>query len=186
MAEREPQILVPPQRLDGPIELSDYSNQWPLQFRAQKQRIETALPGRVVLLEHIGSTSVPGLAAKPIIDICLAVADATDETTYVPDLEAVGFVLHAREPGWDEHRLLKHQDPPTNLHVFAVGAAEIRRCLLFRDRLRSDPRDRALYESTKRRLAARRWEYVQSYADAKSDVVAAIIARADAQQMPSP
>jgi GrpB-like predicted nucleotidyltransferase (UPF0157 family) len=185
-ARREPQILVPPQRVDGPIQLAAYSRQWPLQFRAQEQRIRTALAGRVLLLEHIGSTSVPGLRAKPIIDICLAVADATAEQSYVPDLEAIGFVLHAREPDWYEHRLLKHRDPPTNLHVFPVGAAETRRCLLFRDWLRSNESDRALYESSKERLAARRWDYVQSYADAKSDVVAAIMARAEAQQKPAP
>jgi GrpB-like predicted nucleotidyltransferase (UPF0157 family) len=184
--DREASIVVPPQRLDGPIQLCAYSNKWPVQFRAQRQRIRTALGGRVLLLEHIGSTSVPGLAAKPIIDVCLAVADTTDEASYVPSLEAVGFVLHIREPEWYEHRLLKHHDPPTNLHVFPVNAAEIRRCLLFRDWLRSNHEDRARYESTKQDLAARRWDYVQSYADAKTDVIAAIIARAEAGQVRSP
>lgn len=129
-------------------------------------------------MEHVGSTSVPGLAAKPIIDILLLVSDPSDEDAYVPQLEAAGYLLHGREPGWHQHRLLRGTEPPANVHVFAIGSSEVERMLLFRDRLRAHPDERELYERAKRELAARRWGYVQDYADAKSQVVEEIIARA--------
>lgn len=129
-------------------------------------------------MEHVGSTSVPGLAAKPIIDILLLVSDPADEDAYVPQLEAAGYLLHGREPGWHQHRLLRGTEPPANVHVFAIGSSEVERMLLFRDRLRAHPDERELYERAKRELAARRWGYVQDYADAKSQVVEEIIARA--------
>src|SRR5262249_27232018 len=134
--------------------------------------------------EHTGSTSVPGLAAKPIIDITLVVADSADEPAYVPALEAAGYVLRIREPDWHEHRGLKGPDTIVNLHVFSRGCAEIERMLIFRDRLRSDDAERELYEAVKRELAEKDWEYVQHYADAKSEVVEAIIARARAAEEP--
>jgi GrpB-like predicted nucleotidyltransferase (UPF0157 family) len=165
-------------RLDGPVTLVDYSEQWPLQYQREAERIRSPLGDRALLVEHVGSTSVPGLAAKPVIDICLAVADPADEQAYLPALEGAGYVLRFREPDWFEHRLLNGPDADVNLHVFGAGAAEIDRMLRFRDRLRSDPADRELYARTKRVLAARTWAYVQNYADAKSEVVADIAARA--------
>jgi GrpB-like predicted nucleotidyltransferase (UPF0157 family) len=131
-------------------------------------------------IEHVGSTAVPGLAAKPIIDMLLEVADSADEPAYVPPLQAAGYVLRIREPGWYEHRLLKGPAANINLHVFSHGCAEIDRMLLFRERLRADAGDRELYLRTKQALAARSWEYVQNYADAKSAVVEEIIERAAA------
>ena len=101
-----------------------------------------------------------------------------DEPAYVPELEAGGYVLRGREPDWFEHRLFNGPDPAVNLHVFSAGSPEIDRTLAFRDRLRTDEDDRRLYEATKRELAARDWVYVQDYADAKDEVVAAIVARA--------
>src|SRR5262249_17047598 len=143
------------------------------------------LGDRVLLLEHAGSTSVPGLAAKPVIDIVLGVADPADEAAYRPDLAAAGYVLHIREPDWYEHRLFKDQDPPVQIHVFAADSPDIRRMRPFRDRLRTHDDERRLYEATKRDLAARRWTFVQDYADAKGEVVEAIIARALADDGPS-
>ena len=140
--------------------------------------LRRALGDRVLRLEHIGSTSVPGLAAKPIIDMCLVLADTSDEAGYVPALEAAGYTLWIRVPDWFEHRLFKGPDTDVNLHVYPEGCQEIERYLLFRDRLRSNAADRELYERAKRELARRRWKYVQNYADAKSEVVEAIIARA--------
>lgn len=131
-------------------------------------------------IEHVGSTSVPGLAAKPIIDMVLVVANSADEATYVPTIEAGGYVLRIREPAWHEHRLFKGPDTDINLHVFTSGCPEIARTLLFRDWLRDNESDRSLYERTKRDLAARDWTYTQDYADAKTVVVEAIIARAGA------
>jgi GrpB-like predicted nucleotidyltransferase (UPF0157 family) len=131
-----------------------------------------------VRLEHVGSTSVPGLAAKPVIDIALEVPDTTDEPAYVPDLEAAGYVLRFREPEWYEHRVFKGEDPAVNLHTFSAGCAETDQMLLFRDWLRSNDVDRDLYLQTKRALAAREWKYVQQYADSKTEVVREILARA--------
>jgi GrpB-like predicted nucleotidyltransferase (UPF0157 family) len=97
---------------------------------------------------------------------------------YVPDLERLGYVLRLREPAWHEHRLLKHERPSVNLHVFSRGSPEHERMLLFRDWLRAHDEDRALYERTKRALAGRERVYMQSYADAKSAVIEAILVRA--------
>jgi len=108
---------------------------------------------RALQIEHVGSTSVAGLAAKPVIDIVLVVGDSADEAIYVPDLEAAGYRLRHREPSWYQHRFLVGE-PAVQIHVFSVGSAEVERMLLFRNRLRACPEDRKLYESTKRELAA--------------------------------
>jgi GrpB-like predicted nucleotidyltransferase (UPF0157 family) len=165
-------------RLDSPIELADYDPAWPALYERERQRIVAALGERVTLIEHVGSTSVPGLAAKPRIDILLVVPNSAEEPSYVPDLEAAGYVLRIREPDWHEHRVFKGPDTDVNLHVFSPGCIEIARMLGFRDRLRSHPEELALYERTKQDLAARTWEHVQHYADAKTAVVEEIIARA--------
>jgi GrpB-like predicted nucleotidyltransferase (UPF0157 family) len=124
---------------------------------------------------------VPGLAAKPIIDILLVVPDSGDEPAYVPDLEAAGYVLVIREAEWHQHRVFKGPDTNVHLHVYSPGSPEIERYLVFRDRLRSDPADRERYQRIKRELAQRDWRYVQQYADAKTEVVEEIIARAQGQ-----
>jgi len=164
--------------LNGPVVLTAYDPAWPKMFDQLAQRIRRTLGDRVVLLEHAGSTSVPGLSAKPIIDIVLAVEDSSDESAYVTPLEAEGFVLRVREPDWFEHRVLKVPDIVANIHVFSSGCSEIETMLLFRDRLRNHPEDRILYETTKRELASRTWKYTQNYADAKSEVVMEILTRA--------
>jgi GrpB-like predicted nucleotidyltransferase (UPF0157 family) len=166
--------------LEGPILLADYDPAWPALFEREAARIRGALGEAARLVEHAGSTSVPGLAAKPIIDIVLAVPDSANEASYVPALEAAGYVLRIREPEWFEHRVFKGPDTNVNLHVFTVGAGEIERMLLFRDWLRTNPADRGLYLQTKRELVNRDWQYVQNYADAKTAVVDAIIERARA------
>ena len=167
-----------PTVIDGPVHLADYDPAWPARFQREAIRIRSLLGDRVLLLEHVGSTSVPRLSAKPIVDMILAVADSADEPAYVPPLEAGGYVLRIREPGWFEHRLFKGPDTDVNLHVFSGGSPEIERMLVFRDRLRTDDDERRRYETVKRELAARDWTYVQHYADAKGQVVEAIIERA--------
>src|SRR5262245_40304344 len=122
----------------GQVELVEYDPAWPELYRREEERIRRALGERALLIEHAGSTSVPGLAAKPVIDIVLEVADTTDEPAYIPALEGAGYVLRIREPDWFEHRLLKEVDPSVNLHVFSAGCSEIERMLRFRDHLRSD------------------------------------------------
>jgi GrpB-like predicted nucleotidyltransferase (UPF0157 family) len=153
---------------------------WESSFSLLARRIREALGAKVRLLEHVGSTSVRGLAAKPVIDIVLAVADSTDESSYVPFLERHGFSLRLREPEWFEHRLFKCPDVECNLHVFSDGCDEIERMTAFRDRLRACEQDRREYEDKKRELAARSWPRVQDYADAKTDIVRAILSRARA------
>ncbi len=174
----QPEYLQPPVRADGPIRLADPDSDWAAQYAREEERISAALGSRAVLVEHVGSTSVPGIAAKPVIDIVLTVIDSSDEAGYLPDLEAAGYVLQFREPDWYEHRLLRDHDPDVQVHVFTVGSSEVERMLLFRDRLRSRSEEREAYERTKRELAARRWDYIQDYADAKSAVIEEIISRA--------
>jgi GrpB-like predicted nucleotidyltransferase (UPF0157 family) len=172
--------VTEPPRLTGRIRVVDYDPAWPGLFRRAAGRIRAVLGERVVRLEHIGSTAVPGLAAKPIIDILLVVPDSADEAAYVPDLEAAGYALRIREPEWWQHRVFKGPDTDVNLHVYSPGCPEIERYLLFRERLRHDPAERADYQRVKRELAERDWTYIQQYADAKTEAVEAIIARARA------
>lgn len=164
--------------LDGQIELSEYDAGWPHLFEREATRIRAALGVAVVMLEHVGSTSIPGIVAKPRIDILLIVADSADETAYLAPMEAAGYVLRIREADWHEHRVFKGPDTDTNVHVFSPGCSEIERMVGFREWLRSHDADRDLYAAAKRDLAARTWHWVQDYADAKTAVVEEIIARA--------
>jgi GrpB-like predicted nucleotidyltransferase (UPF0157 family) len=166
--------------LAAPIEISEYDPAWPQLYEREAARIRKALGARVVRLEHAGSTSVPALPAKPIIDVVLEVPASADEDAYVPDLEAVGYVLRIREDDWLAHRMFKGPDTNVNLHVFSAGCEETDRMLLFRDWLRTNPADRECYAAAKRELAARDWKYGQQYADAKTAIVAEIMARAEA------
>ena len=167
-----------PQRLSGLIEIREYDPAWPDLYAREAERIRGVLGERVVRLEHAGSTSVPGLPAKPIVDMVLEVPDSSDEPAYVPDLQAAGYVLRIREPDWFEHRLFKGPDTNINLHVFSAGCTETGRMVAFCDWLRMNEADRDLYARTKRDLASRDWKYVQQYADAKTAVVAEIMTRA--------
>jgi len=166
------------QPLNSTIYLAPYDPAWPSLFTRLAKQIHEALGDSLLLLEHVGSTSIPGLSAKPIIDMVLAVADSSDELSYVKPLEEKGYTLRIREPDWYEHRLLRPPDVQGNLHVFSDGCKEIEQMLLFRDWLRDHRDDRLLYEETKRKLAARTWKHTQNYADAKSEVVQEILARA--------
>ena len=165
--------------LEGPVVVAAYDPAWPDLFVREAARLRRVLGGRVRLLEHAGSTAVPGLHAKPMIDMVLEVRDPSAESAYVPDLEAAGYVLRIREPKFFEHRLLKGPDTDINLHVFPEGCCETRRMLAFRDRLRTHPEERDLYARIKRELAAVDWTYMQQYADAKTAVIEEILARAE-------
>ncbi|HEY1331080.1 MAG TPA: GrpB family protein [Actinomycetota bacterium] len=163
---------------NAPVRLAEYDPAWPGLYEREAARVRKTLGDRVLQLEHVGSTSVPGLAAKPVIDMILVVEDSGDEAAYVPDMESAGYVLWIREPDWFEHRLFKGPDTNVNLHTFSPGCSEVDRMLLFRDWVRGHDDDRLLYERTKRELAARTWRHVQNYADAKNDVVDEILDRA--------
>jgi GrpB-like predicted nucleotidyltransferase (UPF0157 family) len=184
----EPEYLVP-RELGARVVIADPDAVWPEQYAAEEKTIRAALGAVLRRIEHAGSTSVPGLAAKPIVDILLTVEDPADETTYVQPLEGAGYTFHHREPHWHEHRLFKKgtphfspdrpdDQPRVNLHVFPDGCEEVRRMLVFRDWLRSNAADRRRYEGVKRTLAMQEWQVVQDYADAKSEVVAEIMERA--------
>lgn len=165
-------------QIRGRIVLVDYDPVWPVLFAREEDRIRSALGPKALSVEHVGSTSVPRIPAKPVIDILLVVERSADEKSYLPALESAGYVLGIREPDWHEHRMFKGPDTNINLHVFSQGDEEIERMLLFRNWLRANPTDRDYYVRTKRELATKDWKYVQNYADAKSNVVEAIITRA--------
>ena len=169
---------------NAPVTLAKYDPGWPRLFAREARRIRSALGGTALRIEHVGSTSVPGLAAKPIIDILLVVPDSADEPSYLPALESAGYRLRIRERRWLEHRLFKGPDTDINLHVFSDGTAEIDRMLRFRDWLRVTGTDRDLYLRAKRDLAVRTWRHVQHYADAKTAVIQEIMDRADAERRP--
>lgn len=157
------------------IEIVDYDPQWPAKFHEQAKRIAQAMGNSALQIEHIGSTSVPGLAAKPIVDILLVVKDSSDEAAYLPALETAGYVLRVREPDFEEHRMFRTPERNVHVHVFSERSREIARYLNFRDRLRADEADRKRYEELKRRLATQDWPDGNAYADAKSEVIEAIL-----------
>ncbi len=158
------------------IKIVDYDPDWPKKFEAHAERIADALGPAALRIEHIGSTSVPGLAAKPIIDILVSVKDSADESAYLPRMEAAGYVLRVREPDWNEHRMFRTPERDVHVHVYSAGCPEIERNLTFRDRLRRNTDDRRLYEQTKRELAAKEWPDMDAYARAKTEVIESIIA----------
>jgi len=154
---------------------------WPAMFALLEERIHTALGDAALAVEHVGSTAVPGLAAKPIIDVDLTVADSADEDAWLPQLEAAGFTLVIREPWWHEHRCLTAADPRCNLHVFPPDCPETIRHTLFRDWLRDHPEDRARYEAAKLGAASATTDaggHVMDYNARKEPVIRAIYDRA--------
>ena len=162
------------------VVIEDYNPLWPTWFADDRALILSACP-TALSVEHTGSTSVPGLPAKPIIDILLQVPDSADETSYVPQLEAVGLTLRIREPEEMEHRVLYRRGAPhdVNVHVYSPvhAASEIARVLGFRDWLRTHDDDRDRYAATKRELSKKDWKFVQNYADAKTAIIEEIIAK---------
>jgi GrpB-like predicted nucleotidyltransferase (UPF0157 family) len=176
--EQDAAWIYGPPTTSGRVNVVEYDPQWPELFSREQQRIQGILGDTALSVEHVGSTSVPGLAAKPIIDIDLAVPNSADESTYVPQLEAAGYLLIIREPDWHEHRLFKGPDTNINLHVFSPGSPETHRHKVFRDWLRTHDDDRNLYARTKLDLASREWSDIRGYTDAKDDVIDAIYLRA--------
>lgn len=164
---------------NAPITLVEYDPSWPDLFEREANRIRSVLGSKVLQIKHVGSTSVPGLCAKPIIDILLVVTNSADEPSYVPALKAAGYTLRIREPDWFEHRLFKGPDTDINLHVFSAGTSEIDRMLRFRDWLRANQTDRDKYAQVKGSLSKNKWRHVQHYADAKTSIIQEIMERAN-------
>ncbi|WP_233520389.1 GrpB family protein [Prauserella sp. PE36] len=165
------------------VRVLDYDPGWPQAFEREAERIRSALGRHALSVEHVGSTAVPGLAAKPVIDILLVVANSAAESDYRAAVESAGFVLRAREPEWFEHRFFDKTPAGSNvginLHVFSAGCPEIQRMLAFRDHLRAHAEDRELYARVKRELAQRPWRDIEEYAQAKNTVVDTIHSRID-------
>ncbi|WP_405164854.1 GrpB family protein [Nocardia sp. NBC_01499] len=159
------------------IRIVDYHPTWPERFAGERDRIAAALGATARRIDHIGSTSVPGLAAKPIIDIQVSVPDIEDETAYLEPLLAAGYRLRVREPA---HRMVRTPERDVHVHLCTVGSQWERSQLLFRDRLRHDPTDRTAYENLKRRLAQQDWPDMNAYADAKGPLIIEISTRAEA------
>jgi GrpB-like predicted nucleotidyltransferase (UPF0157 family) len=172
--------------LSVPIVLVEYDPGWPEIFRSEAEKVQSALGDCALLIEHVGSTSVPGLAAKPIIDIVLVVVDSADETSYAGKLEGAGYQLRIREPNWYQHRMFKDTENRVDLHVFSEACPEIDRMLTFRNWLRTNEADRELYAHSKRVLAEQDWKYTQNYADAKTAVIGEIMSRAQSGRSARP
>ena len=166
----------PPTKWQSTV-IEDYDPAWEDRFTAASSALSGILGGMIVGIEHVGSTSVPGLAAKPIIDIDLLIEDTAQETRYIPALERVGYRLVLREPWWHGHRMLVSPEEDVHLHVWPQTAPEPIRHKLFRDWLRSHPEDRDLYATTKRRLARDTAHQPGDYSLAKNDVIDDIYAR---------
>jgi GrpB-like predicted nucleotidyltransferase (UPF0157 family) len=171
-------VLIGP-REPGPVALVEWDPGWPARFERERARIRHALGGAARRIEHIGSTSVRGLAAKPIIDILVTVPDVNDEAAFVGRLERAGYVLRVREPG---HRMFRTPDVGVHVHVLDDTDEEADRYLIFRDRLRASAEDRIAYERLKRELAIRDWDEIGHYAHAKGPLVESILARARARE----
>ncbi len=157
------------------IVIEDYDPAWMARFEQVHAALNAALGPTARRIEHFGSTAVPGLAAKGIIDVMVTVVDADDEENYGPALERGGFAIRLRQPG---HRMYRTPDQDVHVHVFSDAGEAARIRLLFRDWLRHDEDDRRLYEETKRELARRDWDATNDYSDAKGTVVAEILVRA--------
>jgi len=170
-------LVAEPPRGWKSIAIEDYDPAWVGRFAAVGSSLRELLGDLIIDLQHVGSTSVPGLAAKPIVDIDLVIDDTDDETRYLPALERHGYWLVLREPWWFGHRMLVDIAEDVHLHVWPKGAPEPVRHKLFRDWLRTHPDDRDLYASTKRRLVAETAENPGDYTLAKSDVIDDIYAR---------
>lgn len=165
-------------RMQGRIRVVDYDPQWPALFEREAARLREVLGAKALQIEHVGSTSVPGLPAKPIIDIDLCVENSADEAAYLPALEAAGYRLTVREPEWLEHRLFKGPDTNINLHVFTLGNDETARHIIFREWLKKNEADRHAYAALKQELSQRDYEYMFQYNNDKAALIREILARA--------
>ena len=157
------------------LELVAYDASWPSKFEVERARIANALGNFLLTIEHIGSTSVPKLAAKPVIDILVTVPDITAEEDYVEPLRTAGYKLRVREPG---HRMVRTPTLDVHVHILEPDHPDVCSYLLFRERLRGDDRERELYAQTKRALIAHDWPDMNAYADAKTEVIKDIVSRA--------
>ncbi|MBR8742555.1 GrpB family protein [Nocardiopsis sp. MG754419] len=164
--------------VNGRVTIAAHDPKWPYLFRQEADRIRQTLGDRALSVEHVGSTAVPGMDAKPCIDIQVAVADPTDESAYLPSLAQLGYSVFIPVTDWDEHLLLKGSRVNVNLHVFAHGSEGLVRARLLRDYLTADAGARLRYAAVKHDLSAREWSRIHDYLDAKSGIVTELLAEA--------
>jgi GrpB-like predicted nucleotidyltransferase (UPF0157 family) len=157
--------------------LVDYDHAWPARFATERARVDDALGSRARRVDHVGSTSVPGLASQPVVDVLVQVRDPEDEFAYVPPLLRAGYEMRVRQEG---HRMLRTPERDVHVHVCGAGSAEAYRFLVFRDWLRLDATDRRAYEALKRELAADDRMDAETRLRAKGAFVTEAIARAEA------
>ena len=160
------------------IEIISYDDSWPIKYAEHENIIKETLSNIIVSIEHIGSTSVPRLSAKPIIDILLVVKDSSNEDEYLNKMESAGYQLRVREPDFHEHRMFRTVDRDVHIHVSSSGSTEIERYIVFRNRLRKNEFERDNYEKLKLKLAKNQWENMNEYAEAKTEIIERIIASA--------
>jgi GrpB-like predicted nucleotidyltransferase (UPF0157 family) len=160
------------------IEIVPYRSDWPLRFQSHAERIKNALGATMLRVEHIGSTSVDGLAAKPIIDILVVVADPAREDLYLPGMLSAGYELRVREPEFEEHRMFRTPERDVHVHFFPANSGEIERYLQFRDFVRAHAETRDQYAALKRELSKMDWTDMNEYANAKTDFIEGVIRRA--------
>ena len=158
-----------------------YRPEWPRLFRMHAARIAATLGDAALQIEHIGSTAVPGLAAKPIVDILVVVEDSGEEDAYLPAMTGCGYELRVREPEFDEHRMFRTTDGEVHVHVLSRNSPEIGRYLRFRDSLRGDAAYRSKYQELKQTLATQDWPDMNAYAAAKSELIEAILRASDSE-----
>lgn len=172
-------VIDPPEGLiepRPPIEVVDYDPEWPALFEAEAARLRQALGDVAVRIEHVGSTAVPGLAAKPTVDIQVSVPDVADRDAYAGRLEDLGYE-HVPDPDFVDYPFFgwpSAKAPRTfNLHVCQAGTENERRHLAFRDLLRSDPDARDEYAALKRELALKHGNDIEGYVADKDAFVRA-------------
>ncbi|MEO2035913.1 MAG: GrpB family protein [Planctomycetaceae bacterium] len=162
------------------IEIADYDLLWSDVFHKHATLMTRVLGIAAWQIEHIGSTSVPGLGAKPIVDVLLVVEDSAVESSYRTRLEKAGYQLRVCEPDFHEHRMFRTLKRDVHVHVYSINCPEIQWHLTFRNRLRTNPAERRLYEQAKRTLAQQEWTDMNAYAEDKSDIIEHIIGAAQA------
>ena len=164
----------------------DYDPAWVEMFEAEKTRILGVIGDKILAIEHIGSTSVPGLGAKPIIDILIGLRDLSDAALCIAPVESLGYDYITKfeniMPFRRYFRKVRSDGEHTHhIHMVAISHDFWTRHLLFRDYLRTHPDDAAAYEKVKRELASQfTGETVNDYADAKSEIINAIMEKARA------
>lgn len=172
--DEDPWVAGPPK--PGPVTITAYDSDWPARYQTLAAQIRDILGATVLHLDHVGSTSVPGLAAKEVIDIDLTVSDPCDETAYVPALTRHGWVHTIREPSFHQHRCFTLPDPRAQLHVFGPDCPETIRHRMFRDWLRTNDDDRARYEQAKQ-AAIPGGGHVMDYNTRKQEIIREIYGR---------